>query len=83
METNQGKPQVVYRETISETIEHEEVFDRELAGQAHYARVRLGISPNTGAPETAFWTIAKTPDLQKSSSVLLGRGSTEAPMVAS
>ncbi|HAX40467.1 MAG TPA: elongation factor G, partial [Clostridiales bacterium] len=30
VETNKGKPQVVYRETLSKRIQHEEIFQREL-----------------------------------------------------
>ena len=45
VETNQGKPQVVHRETITQTVEHEEVFLRELAGQQHFAGVKIEISP--------------------------------------
>jgi elongation factor G len=45
VDTNRGKPQVVYRETITKTLEHQEVFDRELAGQQHYAGVQIEISP--------------------------------------
>lgn len=44
-ETNQGKPQVVYRETITETLTHREVFQRELAGQQYYAGVTIEVSP--------------------------------------
>jgi len=45
VETNQGKPQVVYRETVTKTVEHEEFFDREIAGQQHYAGVKIETSP--------------------------------------
>jgi elongation factor G len=45
VETNQGRPQVVYRETITRTVVHEEVFQRELAGQQHFAGVKLELSP--------------------------------------
>jgi len=45
VDTNQGKPQVVYRETITQAVEHQEIFDRELAGQPHYAGVEIQISP--------------------------------------
>lgn len=44
VETNQGKQQVVFRETISKDVEHEEVFEKELAGQKHYAGVKIRIS---------------------------------------
>ncbi len=45
VETNKGKPQVVYRETISKPIRHEEIFQRELAGQQHFAGIKIEISP--------------------------------------
>ncbi len=45
VEINQGKPQVVYRETITMTVEHEEIFKRELAGQQHFAGVKIELSP--------------------------------------
>jgi len=45
VETNQGRPQVVHRETISNKLEHEEIFEKELAGQQHYAGVRIAVSP--------------------------------------
>ena len=43
--TNQGKPQVVYREALSKRVEHEEVFQRELAGQQHFAGVKIELIP--------------------------------------
>ncbi len=43
---NIGKPQVVYRETIEEEVEVEEIFDRELGGTRHQAKVRLRLIPN-------------------------------------
>ncbi len=43
--TNQGKPQVVYRETITKPVTHEEIFEKELAGQQHFAGVTIEISP--------------------------------------
>jgi len=42
---NQGKPQVVYRETITVSVEEEYLFRRELAGQEHVAGVRIQLSP--------------------------------------
>ncbi|MBI4763158.1 MAG: elongation factor G [Deltaproteobacteria bacterium] len=46
LSVNIGKPQVVYRETIEETVEVEEIFDRELGGTRHQAQVRLRLIPN-------------------------------------
>jgi elongation factor G len=45
VETSKGKPQVVYRETISKTLVHEEIFQKELAGQQHFAGLKIEISP--------------------------------------
>ncbi len=45
VEINQGKPQVVYRETITAPSIQEEIFQRELSGQQHFAGVQAEISP--------------------------------------
>jgi elongation factor G len=45
VEINQGKPQVVQRETITAPITQEEIFQRELGGQQHFAGVKIEISP--------------------------------------
>ena len=42
---NVGKPQVVYRETISQAAEAGAIFDKEVAGQRHYGEVRLQFTP--------------------------------------
>jgi len=42
---NVGKPQVVYRETIASESEATVVFDREIAGQRHFAEVKLKLVP--------------------------------------
>lgn len=45
MQVNVGKPQVVYRETITAAVEAEATFDREIAGDPHFARVELHLEP--------------------------------------
>ncbi len=40
-----GKPQVVYRETVSGTAEAWGEFDKEIAGRQHYARLRVSLAP--------------------------------------
>jgi elongation factor G len=40
-----GKPQVVYRETIEKQGEGSAVFDKEIAGQRHFAKVSLKLTP--------------------------------------
>jgi len=42
---NVGKPQVVYRETVSAEGQAEAIFDREISGSRHYAMVQLHIAP--------------------------------------
>jgi elongation factor G len=42
---NVGKPQVVYRETIEKEAAATAVFDKEVAGQHHYAEVRVNLKP--------------------------------------
>ncbi len=42
---NVGKPQVVYRETIRKETSARVAFDREIAGQQHFAEVRLTLTP--------------------------------------
>jgi elongation factor G len=42
---NVGKPQVVYRETIEKANEASAVFDKEVAGQRHFAEVVLNARP--------------------------------------
>ncbi len=45
LDVNTGKPQVVYRETISQKALSEKVFDREWAGEIHYAGLQLELAP--------------------------------------
>jgi elongation factor G len=42
---NVGKPQVVYRETIADPAQATAAFDREIAGQRHFAEVSLAVAP--------------------------------------
>jgi elongation factor G len=45
LEVNTGKPQVVYRETISKKAEIEKIFDREWGGTLNFAGVKIEVSP--------------------------------------
>ncbi|MHB8067724.1 MAG: elongation factor G [Desulfobaccales bacterium] len=49
-----GRPQVVYRETISGNAKEIGVFDRELAGKVHFAQVELGFSPRPRGAGNTF-----------------------------
>lgn len=44
-QVNVGKPQVVYRETIESNADAAAVFDKEVAGNRHYAKVMLRLEP--------------------------------------
>ena len=63
VETNQGKPQVVYRETIIKKVQHEEIFQKELAGQQYFAGVKLEISPLPRGSGIRFSDRCENPDL--------------------
>ncbi|MBW2630804.1 MAG: elongation factor G [Deltaproteobacteria bacterium] len=43
---NIGKPKVVYRETIEEETDVEEIFDRKLGDKKHFGHVTLHLEPN-------------------------------------
>ena len=45
VKANIGKPQVSYREAITESADGNGVFEREVAGEKQFARVRLKIEP--------------------------------------
>lgn len=45
VQANVGNPQVSYRETISSAATADYVYEREIAGEAQYARVSLTIEP--------------------------------------
>lgn len=51
---NVGKPQVVYRETVARSASGHAVFDREVAGQRHFAEVELSVSPLARGRGVAF-----------------------------
>jgi elongation factor G len=49
-----GRPQVVYRETISGSGKEIGVFDRELAGKPHFAQVELSFAPRPRGAGNTF-----------------------------
>jgi len=51
---NVGKPQVVYRETIEKEGEGTVVFDKEIAGQRHFAKVTLKLTPLERGSQNSF-----------------------------
>jgi elongation factor G len=63
VDTNQGKPQVVYRETVRQSIQREEIFQKELAGQQHFAGVKMEIRPLPRGSGNRFVDRCKNPHL--------------------
>ncbi len=51
---NVGKPQVMYRETIEKEGQASAVFDKEVAGQRHFAKVMLKLMPLERGTENRF-----------------------------
>ncbi len=45
VETQTGRPQVVYRETIHCATEQHEIFEREIDGKIHHGEVKIRINP--------------------------------------
>ncbi len=63
---NVGKPQVVYRETLARQAVGKAEFDREIAGNRHYAEVELTVKPLARGSGTTFRAEAsdeKIPDI--------------------
>jgi len=63
MDVNQGKPQVVYRETITQSVVHRALFERELAGQQHFAGVEIEITPLPRGSQNRFENRCPQPEL--------------------
>ena len=42
---NVGKPQVAYRETVTQVVEHQTLFEKEVGQKKHYADLTLQIEP--------------------------------------
>ena len=78
IEINQGKPQVVYRETVTAPSIHEEIFHRELGGQQHFAGVQIEISPLKRGSSNEFVNHCKAEGLTEEFLDAIGQGIAEA-----
>ncbi|MBU2498715.1 MAG: elongation factor G, partial [Proteobacteria bacterium] len=78
VDTNQGKPQVVYRETVSKKVLHTEIFQRELAGQQHFAGVKIELSPLPRGSANRFLDRCENPDLTEEFLAAIREGIEEA-----
>ncbi len=45
IEVNKGKPQVAYKETITETVRHREVYKKQTGGKGRFAEIYIEIAP--------------------------------------
>ncbi|WP_374000511.1 elongation factor G [Bdellovibrio bacteriovorus] len=54
IQANVGKPQVSYRETITAAAKAEHVYEREIAGETHFAKVFLSLEPIAQADGVQF-----------------------------
>jgi len=45
VEVNQGAPQVAYKETISSTVNHREVYKKQTGGRGKFADIKFSIGP--------------------------------------
>ncbi|MCW8936214.1 MAG: elongation factor G [Gammaproteobacteria bacterium] len=45
VDANVGNPQVSYREALTSSVEHEEIFEREIGGRGQFAHIKLRIEP--------------------------------------
>ena len=46
VETNVGKPQVAYRETVTKRIEQDNTYKKQTGGKGQYAKVTIVVEPN-------------------------------------
>jgi len=61
LDVNTGKPQVVYRETIDKKASLEKIFDREWAGEIHYAGVKIEVEPRERGMGNQFVNACSNP----------------------
>ncbi|PPK99049.1 elongation factor G [Parapedobacter indicus] len=56
VEVNQGAPQVAYKESITGTTQHREVYKKQTGGRGKFADIQIVVSP-----VDADWDVAKSP----------------------
>ena len=85
VEASVGKPQVAYRETLSEVAEAEGKFVKQSGGRGHYGHVVLSVEPAPRGSGFAFVDAVRGGDIPKEymPAVEVGvRGATESGVVA-
>jgi elongation factor G len=54
VEVNEGQPQVAYREAITTSVEHKEVYKKQSGGRGKFAHVQIEFSPLPADSEETF-----------------------------
>ncbi|NNM54754.1 MAG: elongation factor G [Spirochaetales bacterium] len=54
VEARVGNPQVSYRETVTASVTHEEIYERTMAGKEHRAQITLTIEPASRGEGNSF-----------------------------
>ncbi len=61
IQCNQGKPRVTYKEAITESVDHREIFEKQAGGKTKFADILVRVSPSKNG-ETGLQFINKTKD---------------------
>jgi elongation factor G len=66
VECNQGRPQVAYKEAISQVVEHREVFKKQTGGRGKFADIIVRVSPiDEGKTGLQFMDLVKGGNIPK------------------
>ncbi len=60
VEANIGRPQVAYRETVTQTATVEHIYDKQMAGKSQYAKVVLRVEPGESGSGFTFDSVVPT-----------------------
>jgi elongation factor G len=74
VDANVGKPQVAYRETVTESVEHDERFEQDAAGRGQYAHVRLRLGPGEPGSGVVFVNEASVDEVPREYQAAVERG---------
>jgi elongation factor G len=65
VEANVGKPQVAYRETVSDAVEAEGKFVKQTGGRGHYGHVVIHVEPGSAGSGVVFVDAVRGGDVPK------------------
>ncbi len=78
VDCNQGKPQVAYKETITEEVVHEEVFDKQTGGKGRFAKIKVMVKPGDENEKGLSFNCEKSVNIKPEFIRAVERGFTEA-----